>query len=551
MCILAAVLVASCFAGIEAPPAPSSQLEMFRVLVVADGEQVARDEKTRAALASAYSRLQSLAFDKQLKVVLASSYLSRATTVDVLTTGRDNILLATPSYAYRQVGTVFKKWEVTTTIIFSDLMTFQPVKKLEATSRHQDWSQAFADGMIECFARLTSEYPGFNYYKTRTFKNSLLDGPSREALISRLRESTAPHPLEGPWRVINDSHFGKFEIFVTQERNAAGEIFLAGTIVDPMYSGRTVRRLFLSMDLEPKGSQRSGLASEESLAINYAAKVRVQDGSLIVDLEDIFWKNLPPVVLARPTGWNPSVVPSQSAERRVASVPSASKAEPEADVVARSSGSGFLVSRNGVVATNYHVIEGAKRILVSLPDFAPGLEADVLAVDSRNDLALVKIRLFPKHLFEDRLPYTIRSTQAVQAGARVFTIGYPLSSFLGSKPKFSDGSISSVTGPSDDPRLLQMTASIQPGNSGGPLFNNTGDIVGVVVASANAKVFFEELGVIPQNVNFAVKSDLLLGLLFSEKIRPEIEGKQNGTGASLEEIAEKLSRYCARLTIEK
>ena len=122
--------------------------------------------------------------------------------------------------------------------------------------------------------------------------------------------------------------------------------------------------------------------------------------------------------------------------------------------------------------------------------------------------------------------------------------------FLGNKPKFSDGTISAITGPQDDPRLIQMNASIQPGNSGGPLFNTSGQIVGVVVASANAKVFFEELGVIPQNINFAVKSDYLLSLLFSEKMKIDSEFDGSEWKGSVEELAEILTKFCARISVE-
>ena len=95
-----------------------------------------------------------------------------------------------------------------------------------------------------------------------------------------------------------------------------------------------------------------------------------------------------------------------------------------------------------------------------------------------------------------------------------------------------------------------MNASIQPGNSGGPLFNTSGQIVGVVVASANAKVFFEELGVIPQNINFAVKSDYLLSLLFSEKMKIDSEFDGSEWKGSVEELAEILTKFCARISVE-
>ena len=98
-------------------------------------------------------------------------------------------------------------------------------------------------------------------------------------------------------------------------------------------------------------------------------------------------------------------------------------------------------------------------------------------------------------------------------GQRVSTIGYPLSPLLGSDPKFSEGVISSKSGFQDDPRWFQISAAIQPGSSGSPLFDDNGNIVGVVVASLDAAKAFQLTNAIPQNVNWAIKSDYLLNLL--------------------------------------
>lgn len=93
------------------------------------------------------------------------------------------------------------------------------------------------------------------------------------------------------------------------------------------------------------------------------------------------------------------------------------------------------------------------------------------------------------------------------------TIGYPLQSILGSNPKFSEGVVASGTGFQDDPRSLQISAEIEPGSSGGPLFNSEGDIVGIVVATLDAAKLYAVAGAFPQNVNWAIKSDYLLNLI--------------------------------------
>jgi len=308
-------------------------------------------------------------------------------------------------------------------------------------------------------------------------------------------------------------------------------------------------RVFLSFNAEEKNGYRSGVISEENLALNYVARVRHVEGALIVEIEDVLWKTLPNVLLRRPPSWAAMQHPT-AATATQSPDPSPSRVEEVTSARPQSSGSGFLVSRSGIVATNYHVIEGSNRIYVTLPAVGRMLEADVLAADSRNDLALLKIRDFPSGSFSDYLPFAIKSSSGLQVGSRVFTIGFPLSDFLGVKPKFTDGTVSAITGYLDDPRLIQMTASIQPGSSGGPLFNASGEVVGVVVASANSKLVYEAMGVMPQNVNFAIKSDYLLSLLYSERIRPEQEFTAMKWTGSMEDLVDLLTRYSAKITVE-
>jgi S1-C subfamily serine protease len=261
----------------------------------------------------------------------------------------------------------------------------------------------------------------------------------------------------------------------------------------------------------------------------------------LIEIEDAIWGKLPTLTL-RQVVYPPITAAASASAKGEENLPKNLNQESESK--AKSSGSGFLVSRSGIVATNYHVIEDAKQIIVMLPNDNRKYMARVIANDKRNDLALIQIDDFPANSYKDKIPYKIKSTQAVQISNKVFTIGYPLTSFLGTKPKFSDGTISSITGPRDDPRLLQMNASIQPGNSGGPLFSIAGEVVGIVVASANAKFFYDELGVIPQNVNFAVKSDYLLSLLFSEKIKIDQEFDSLAKVESIEEFSERVLKYC-------
>jgi len=177
-------------------------------------------------------------------------------------------------------------------------------------------------------------------------------------------------------------------------------------------------------------------------------------------------------------------------------------------------GTGFLVSEDGLVATNYHVVDGIKAIEVYFPTKDVAFDATVMLKDKLNDIALLKLQGFDlPDLTSDGIPYGIGGAGDAVLGGVVTTLGFPLSSVLGQSIKVSSGSVSSLSGLEDDPRLLQISNPIQPGNSGGPLFNKDGRVVGIVVSSLNAKYFYERVSILPQNVNFAVKADYLRTLL--------------------------------------
>ena len=109
----------------------------------------------------------------------------------------------------------------------------------------------------------------------------------------------------------------------------------------------------------------------------------------------------------------------------------------------------------------------------------------------------------------------IGKSQNVKIGDEVFTIGYPISNILGQKPKYSEGVVSSTSGIRDDPRIFQISVPIQSGNSGGPLFNKRGELVGIVSSSLDADNTYRVLGTMPQNVNFAIKSSALKNVMTS------------------------------------
>jgi len=177
------------------------------------------------------------------------------------------------------------------------------------------------------------------------------------------------------------------------------------------------------------------------------------------------------------------------------------------------SGSGFLLSRGGLLATNWHVVANGKHISVAFPGWSGAVSAEVLVKDVVNDLAVLRVTDATKMAATcPNLPFQLASSNAVTLGERVSTIGYPLTPMLGSNPKFSEGVVSSKSGWQDDPRSFQISAQVQPGSSGSPLLDSDGNIIGVVVATLDAAKVYQAASAIPQNVNFAIKADYLLSL---------------------------------------
>lgn len=177
-------------------------------------------------------------------------------------------------------------------------------------------------------------------------------------------------------------------------------------------------------------------------------------------------------------------------------------------------GTGFLLNKNGLIATNWHVVAGATHVTFALPSWSEGVTAEIVVKDTANDLAILRATDLKRLTTTcPDFPYQLSSSRAVTLGQHISTIGYPLAPLLGSNPKFTEGVVSSKSGLQDDPRTLQISAPIQPGSSGSPLFDSDGNVIGVVVATLDAGALYERVQAIPQNVNWAIKSDYLLNLM--------------------------------------
>jgi len=183
----------------------------------------------------------------------------------------------------------------------------------------------------------------------------------------------------------------------------------------------------------------------------------------------------------------------------------------------RFSGTGFFITEDGYLISNYHVVKDATK--VCLLTSAGLINAIVVSVDPANDLALLKVNIpvppagyVLEHGFSS-LP--IAASRTVNLGGTVATVGFPNIGMQGFAPKLAKGEIASLSGASDDPRYFQISVPVQPGNSGGALVDERGNVIGIVSAKLDASVALAASGALPENVNYAVKSSLLLSFLES------------------------------------
>ena len=187
-------------------------------------------------------------------------------------------------------------------------------------------------------------------------------------------------------------------------------------------------------------------------------------------------------------------------------------------IVAAASGTGFFVSKKGHVITNYHVIQGCDQNRLSFD--GKELKTDTLAIDKVNDLAILKASLRPKKVYPV-------ATEDVTLLENVIIAGYPLGKKVSSAIKTSKGSVTALAGYQDNFSEFQTDAALNQGNSGGPILNQKGNVVGVAVANYGKKEGVESF-------NFGIKSSTLRtfansnGLKFLSPNRRDLSNKDLG-----------------------
>jgi S1-C subfamily serine protease len=176
-------------------------------------------------------------------------------------------------------------------------------------------------------------------------------------------------------------------------------------------------------------------------------------------------------------------------------------------------GTGFFIAPDTVV-TNFHVINGCSELRLRKAG-ADGGAVSVQATSRADDLAALRVEKPAKNFLKLRVGAPIKPAEPV------LVFGYPLSEALSSAGNTTLGNVTALAGLRDDSRYIQISAAVQPGNSGGPAVDEAGRLMGVVVAKLNALAIARITGDIPQNVNFAIKVGTLVGFLEANKIAYE------------------------------
>ena len=224
-----------------------------------------------------------------------------------------------------------------------------------------------------------------------------------------------------------------------------------------------------------------------------------------VKRRDTIAKRMTPSQLAKAQDLARNFVPKKNTQTA-----SSQKTSPTTDkVVSASSGSGFAVSSDGHVITNHHVIEGCQK--VKIHHNGKTIPASVVTFDPKNDLALLK---------GDFRPSTVLSlsTDSPELLQDVYVAGFPFGRKVSMGVKVTKGIISSLTGIGNNFSNIQIDAALQPGNSGGPILDDRGNVVGVAIARLDKLKTLKNFGSLPENTNFGVKTSLVRSILESSNV---------------------------------
>jgi S1-C subfamily serine protease len=221
-----------------------------------------------------------------------------------------------------------------------------------------------------------------------------------------------------------------------------------------------------------------------------------------------------------------------------ASPPSGSPPEQAPGTNETTIGTGFYVSDDGYLITNEHVVNSCNKVTV-VGAAEEKIPARLVRASKSDDLALLKADIKP------RAAAVFQESARINQGSTVVAYGYPLMGLLASTGNVSTGLVTALSGLDDNPRQMQISAPVQPGNSGGPLVDAKGAIVGVVVAKLNAIAVARITKDIPQNINFAIKASSVIDLLDANSVKYHSESLQREL--PVEVLTQKMKEYTVRI----
>jgi S1-C subfamily serine protease len=204
------------------------------------------------------------------------------------------------------------------------------------------------------------------------------------------------------------------------------------------------------------------------------------------------------------------------------------------EIVPVASGSGFAVSFSGHVVTNNHVIDRCS--YVKIHHEGKAIQSRILYRDPLNDLAVIQGDFLPSKVFKI-------SRRNPKIMLDVYVAGYPFGYSVSSSIKVTRGIVSSLTGIGNNVSNIQIDAALQPGNSGGPIFDDKGNVIGVAVAKLDLRKAVEEWGVVPEGTNFGIKSSVVVNLLESNGISIQEENKTSLSNAKLAKLIDGATYY--------
>jgi serine protease Do len=204
-------------------------------------------------------------------------------------------------------------------------------------------------------------------------------------------------------------------------------------------------------------------------------------------------------------------------------------------------GTGFFVAPKYVL-TAYHVVEKCHKIFIKYPTYRSE-QAFIIGHDKKNDLAVLKTEMTHMGLAKFRL--------RARLGENVYSYGFPYGNVLSSSGNFTSGLVSALTGFDDDSGLIQVSSPLQPGNSGGPLMDSSGAVIGISKGILGTLMAAEAAGgAVPQNVNFGVSAGTAVNFLATVRTGVEAEVSLGGSKLEPETIAEMAMKFTVQISCD-